>query len=45
MEKTCPLCGRPITRGQTVMLDESDVEWHAGCYTFSHPHEEDSANG
>lgn len=46
MEQKCQLCNRPITRGQTVVVDEkTGAEVHAGCYVYAHGEQEDSDNG
>lgn len=45
-EQRCPLCKQPITRGQTVVVDErTGIEAHAGCYAFERGEQEDSDNG
>lgn len=41
MEQKCPLCDRPIWRGQTVIVDEkTGIEAHAGCYAFERGEQE-----
>lgn len=46
-EQKCPLCDKPITRGQTVVVHPmTGAEVHAGCYAFEYSDEpEGSANG
>lgn len=46
-KQKCPLCNRPITRGQTVVVHPmTNTEVHAGCYAFECADKpEDSDNG